>query len=80
VSGFCAESGAAAMIIGASFAGIPVSTTHTITGSILGVGTVTNIAAVHWGVTKNIMGAWILTIPTTAIVSALFYYAITLIF
>lgn len=69
MDGFCAETAAAASIIGNSFAGIPVSTTHTITGGIIGVGSVHRLTAVRWGVAKNIVLAWILTIPGSAVVS-----------
>ena len=73
VNGFCAEMAAAASIIGNSFAGIPVSTTHTITGGIIGVGSVHRFSAVRWGVAGNIIMAWVLTIPGTAMVSGLMY-------
>lgn len=71
--GFCAEMAAAASIIGNSLAGIPVSTTHTITGGIIGVGSVHRLSAVRWGVAGNIVLAWILTIPGSACVSGLMY-------
>lgn len=73
VNGFCAEMAAAASIIGNSFAGIPVSTTHTITGGIIGVGSVHRFSAVRWGVAGNIIMAWIFTIPGSALVSSLMY-------
>lgn len=73
VDGFCAEMAAAASIIGNSFAGIPVSTTHTITGGIIGVGSVQRLSAVRWGVAKNIVLAWVLTIPGAASVSGVIY-------
>lgn len=76
IGGFCAEGASAATIIGASLAGIPVSTTHTITGGIVGVGSVTKISAVRWGVTKNIVWAWILTIPVAALLSGLIYLVV----
>jgi PiT family inorganic phosphate transporter len=76
VSGFCAESAAAASIIGNSLAGIPVSTTHTITGGIIGVGSVRRLSAVRWGVAGNIALAWVLTIPGSAAISALLYFAV----
>lgn len=69
VDGFCAELAAASAILGNSFAGIPVSTTHTITGGIIGVGSVHRLSAVRWGVAGNIVMAWILTIPGAALVS-----------
>ena len=70
MGGFCAESAAAIAIIGASVAGIPVSTTHTITGAIVGVGSTRRLTAVRWGVAGNIVWAWILTIPMAALISA----------
>jgi PiT family inorganic phosphate transporter len=70
MGGFCAETAAAFAIIGASLAGIPVSTTHTITGAITGVGATKRIRAVRWGVAGNIVWAWILTIPFSAAISA----------
>ena len=70
MGGFCAETAAATSIIGASLAGIPVSTTHTITGAIMGVGSTKRISAVRWGVAGNIIWAWILTIPVTGTLSA----------
>lgn len=73
VGGFCAEAAAAASIIGNSLAGIPVSTTHTITGGIIGVGATRRLTAVKWGVAGNIMVAWVLTIPGAAILSAVAY-------
>ncbi len=73
VDGFCAEMAAAASVIGNSFAGIPVSTTHTITGGIIGVGSAHRFSAVRWGVAGNIVAAWVLTIPGSAAVSALMY-------
>jgi PiT family inorganic phosphate transporter len=75
IGGFSAETAAACSIIGASLAGIPVSTTHTITGAIVGVGATKRLSAVRWGVAGNIIWAWILTIPISAIVSATTYLA-----
>jgi PiT family inorganic phosphate transporter len=72
-SGFCAETGAAATVIAASVWGIPVSTTHTITGAILGVGATQRFSAVRWGVAGRIVYAWILTIPMAAAIGALSY-------
>jgi inorganic phosphate transporter, PiT family len=81
IGGFCAESAAAISIIGASIAGIPVSTTHTITGAIMGVGATKRLTAVHWGVAGKIIWAWFLTIPITAAMSAVIYWLImTIIF
>jgi PiT family inorganic phosphate transporter len=71
--GFCAEIAAAISIIGASVAGIPVSTTHTVTGAIVGVGATRRLTAVRWGVAGNIIWAWILTIPVSALISALIH-------
>jgi PiT family inorganic phosphate transporter len=73
--GFSAETSAGLTIIGATIFGIPVSTTHTITGSIIGVGSVKGLSAVRWGVAKNILWAWVLTIPVSAI-SAMITYEI----
>ena len=73
VDGFCAEFGAAIVLFVSSFAGIPVSTTHTITGSIMGVGSIRRLSAVRWGVAGQIVWAWILTIPCSALISALVY-------
>jgi len=70
VSGFCAETGSALTLFLATALGIPVSTTHTITGAIIGVGSLEGHHAVRWGVAKNIVWAWILTIPAAGIVSA----------
>jgi len=80
MGGFCAETAAAVSIIGASLAGIPVSTTHTITGAIMGVGSTKRLSAVRWGVAGNIIWAWILTIPITGILSAGVYYLLITIF
>ncbi len=74
VDGFCAETGAAVMLFVSSSFGIPVSTTHTITGSIMGIGSLKRLSAVRWGVAGNIVWAWILTIPCSAAISALTYY------
>jgi inorganic phosphate transporter, PiT family len=73
VDGFCAETSAAATLFFSSFMGIPVSTTHTITGSIMGVGTLRRLTAVKWGVAGQIVWAWILTIPCSAAISAAAY-------
>jgi PiT family inorganic phosphate transporter len=71
--GFCAEMAAAISIIGASLSGIPVSTTHTITGAIVGVGAARRLTAVRWGVAGNIIWAWTLTIPMSALISAVIH-------
>lgn len=76
VQGFCAETAGALTLIGTALAGIPVSTTHTITGAIVGVGVTKGVASVKWATAKNIVGAWILTIPATITVSGLIYLLI----
>ncbi|MDQ3131530.1 MAG: inorganic phosphate transporter [Acidobacteriota bacterium] len=79
VGGFCAETAGAMTLFGATFFGIPVSTTHTITGAIVGVGAAKRFSAVKWGVAGRIVWAWILTIPAAGIIAALSYGIITLI-
>ena len=74
IGGFSAEAGAACAIIGASIGGIPVSTTHTITGAIVGVGATKRLSAVRWGVAGNIIWAWVLTIPIAAAISAATFF------
>jgi PiT family inorganic phosphate transporter len=74
VGGFCAETGGAITLFLATIFGIPVSTTHTITGAIVGVGSVQRASAVRWGLAGNIVWAWILTIPASAMVAALGYW------
>ena len=74
VGGFCAETGGAATLFLASAFGIPVSTTHTITGSIVGVGASQKISAVRWGVAGNIVWAWVLTIPASALMAAISWW------
>jgi len=71
--GFCAETAGGITLLLASSFGIPVSTTHTITGAIVGVGTSQRISAVRWGVAGRIVWAWILTIPVSAAIAALVY-------
>ncbi len=73
MDGFCAESGAAATLFISSALGVPVSTTHTITGAIMGVGSLRRVSAVRWGMAGRIIWAWILTIPCSAAISALTY-------
>ena len=73
VGGFCAETGGALTLFLATALGIPVSTTHTITGAIVGVGSVRRAATVRWGLAGNIVWAWIFTIPASAFVAAVFY-------
>jgi PiT family inorganic phosphate transporter len=74
VGGFCAETGGAITLFLATSLGIPVSTTHTITGAIVGVGAVRNVSAVRWGVAGGIVWAWILTIPCSAAVAAVAWW------
>jgi PiT family inorganic phosphate transporter len=73
IGGFCAETAAAISIIGAAIGGIPVSTTHTIAGAIMGVGSTTRLSAVRWGVAERIVWAWILTIPLSALMASFVY-------
>lgn len=75
VGGFCAETSGAATLFLATGLGIPVSTTHTITGSIIGVGATTSLSGIKWGVAGRIIWAWIFTIPASALISALCFYA-----
>ncbi len=72
--GFCAETAGALTLFGATHFGIPVSTTHTITGAIIGVGSRKGLSAVKWGVTRKIFWAWILTIPISGLIGAAMYY------
>ncbi len=76
VGGFCAETAGAITLFFATFTGIPVSTTHTITGSIVGVGSAKRFSAVKWGVAGRIVWAWILTIPMAALIASLCYFAV----
>lgn len=76
--GFCAESAGALTLFGTAAAGIPVSTTHTITGAIVGVGAVHRLSAVRWGVARRIVWAWILTIPASAAVAAFVFWIMQL--
>lgn len=78
--GFCAELSGASTLFFSTHFGIPVSTTHTITGAIIGVGARRGFSAVKWGVTKNIFWAWILTIPVSACIGAVMYYFFNIIF
>lgn len=78
--GFCAETAGALTLFGATHFGIPVSTTHTITGAIMGVGAVKGLSAVKWGVTTKIFWAWILTIPVSAVFGALVFFLFNAIF
>ena len=76
IDGFCAETAAASSIFFATSMGVPVSTTHVITGAISGVGSANRLSAVRWGVTLNIVVAWVLTIPAASIISAIIFSAI----
>jgi len=77
IGGFSAEAAAACAIIGASIGGIPVSTTHTITGAIVGIGSTKRLSAVRWGVAGNIIWAWILTMPISTFISAVTYFFVS---
>ena len=79
VSGFCSDTASATTLALATFLGIPVSTTHTVTGSIIGVGSVNGFSAVRWGVAKNIVWAWVLTIPAAGCVAAFVWNIIQLV-
>ncbi len=74
VGGFCAETGGALTLFLATMLGVPVSTTHTITGAIVGVGSVRSASSVRWGVAGNIVWAWVFTIPASAFVAGIFYW------
>src|SRR5438445_5137182 len=74
VGGFCAETAGGITLFSTAALGIPVSTTHTITGAIVGVGSAQNISAVRWGIAGTIVWAWILTIPCTAFIAALSWW------
>jgi PiT family inorganic phosphate transporter len=76
VGGFCAETAAATSLLGTALTGIPVSTTHTIAGAIMGVGSVRRLSAVRWGVAGKIVWAWFLTIPGSGLVAALAYWVL----
>jgi PiT family inorganic phosphate transporter len=76
--GFSASLGGSIMLFGASYVGIPVSTTHTITGCVIGAGAARRASAVRWGIAKDVMVAWIITIPASATVGALFYLFISM--
>jgi PiT family inorganic phosphate transporter len=78
VGGFCAETAGAVTLIGTALAGIPVSTTQTISGSIMGVGALQRLSAVRWGVASRILWAWLLTIPASAVVAAATWYLLRL--
>jgi len=76
VGGFCAETAGAMTLFFATHSGIPVSTTHTITGSIVGVGSTKRLSAVRWGVAGRIVWAWILTIPAAATIATVVFHAL----
>jgi inorganic phosphate transporter, PiT family len=78
VGGFCAETGGAISILMVSALGIPVSTTQTITGAIIGVGSTTRLSAVKWGVAGRVVWAWVLTIPMSALIAAIIYGVISI--
>lgn len=78
VGGLCAEIAGAITVIGSTLGGIPVSTTHTITGSIIGTGITKRFSAVRWGVAKNVVFAWVFTIPSSMVISMFFYWIISL--
>ena len=74
MQGVCAETAGAVTLFGATWLGIPVSTTHTITGAIIGVGAARRVSAVRWSVAKDIVTAWIVTMPASGLIAAVFYY------
>jgi PiT family inorganic phosphate transporter len=76
VGGFCAEGAGAITLFILAMKGIPVSTTHTITGAIVGVGSTSRLSAVRWGIAGRIVWAWILTIPASALVAAVTFWGI----
>ncbi|PLP59032.1 anion permease [Mesorhizobium loti] len=78
MQGFCAETGGAITLFAATWLGVPVSTTHTITGAIIGVGAARRVSAVRWGIAGNIVVAWVVTLPATAAIAALTYLALSL--
>src|SRR5580700_9743794 len=73
VQGCCASAGGAIMLFVATYLGIPVSTTHTVTGAVIGVGAARKVSAVRWNIATNIVVAWIVTIPASALMAVLFY-------
>jgi PiT family inorganic phosphate transporter len=77
MQGFCAETGGAATLFMATFLGVPVSTTHTITGAIVGVGAARRLSAVRWNVASSIVYAWVITIPASALVAAVAYWVVS---
>jgi PiT family inorganic phosphate transporter len=79
MGGFCAETGGAFVLLGTSLMGIPVSTTHTIAGAIMGVGATRRLSAVRWGIAGRIVWAWIFTLPASGLVAAVVYFIISMI-
>jgi PiT family inorganic phosphate transporter len=77
MQGVCAETAGALTLFGATYMGVPVSTTHTITGAIVGVGAARRASAVRWNVAKDIVVAWIVTMPAAALIGAVFYLLAT---
>jgi PiT family inorganic phosphate transporter len=80
MQGFCAETGGAITLFAATYIGVPVSTTHTITGAVVGVGAARRTSAVRWGVARRIVVAWVVTMPMSALIAALAYFAGALVF
>lgn len=78
MQGFCAETGGAITLFAATWLGIPVSTTHTITGAIIGVGAARRATAVRWGIAGNIVAAWVITLPATALIAGLCYVLVAM--
>ncbi|MBX6746990.1 MAG: inorganic phosphate transporter, partial [Acetobacteraceae bacterium] len=78
MQGFCAETGGAVTLFAATGLGVPVSTTHTITGAIVGVGAARRTSAVRWGIAGNIVIAWVITLPAAALVAAVAYAVVGL--
>src|SRR6478672_5717687 len=78
VQGFCAETAGAMTLYLATSFGVPVSTTHTITGAIMGVGAARRVSAVRWGIAGSIIIAWVITLPAAALIGALFYECVAL--
>ena len=80
ISGFAADLNSSAIVFGATLLHLPVSTTHVVSGSIMGVGTAKRVRAVHWGVAQEMVKAWVMTIPVTALIGALTFLAVDFIF
>jgi PiT family inorganic phosphate transporter len=79
MQGFCAQTGGAITLFLATYLGVPVSTTHTITGAIIGVGAARRVSAVRWGVAKDIVIAWVITMPMAGLIAVVFYFAAKLV-